>query len=232
MNNVDNVIAFLAQAAKPRVFPRIEDIFETHRLREAAVAAEKGDLATIELLKNQGADLDEVTPKNVTLLMYALAKSDETAVRTLLAAKANPNVVTNVGTSAMLVAMTNQQPKFVQMLLEHGGDPNLVDDRDEKLVHQAISLGAFQNLGELFQAGVPVDTLNKMGQTPALRLAYLNQYHIVARLLDLGANPDVKDQVGLSVRKLAATPVPNANSPLESARQEVAKRLGIPVENQ
>lgn len=232
MSNVDNIIAFLAHAAKPRTPPPIEAIFETHRLREAAFAAEKGDLATIETLKNQGADIDEVTPKNVTLLMYALAKSDETAVRTLLAAGANPNVVTNVGTSAMLVAMTNKEPKFVTMLLEKSGDPNLLDDRKEPLVHQAISLGAFQNLGELFQAGVPVDTLNKMGQTPALRLAYLNQYQDVARLLDLGANPDAKDQVGLTIRKLAEKPVPNANSPLETARQEVAKRLGIPTENQ
>lgn len=232
MKNVDNVIAFLAHAAKPRTFPRVEDIFDTHRLREAAFAAEKGDVATLHMLVNQGADLDEVTPKHVTLLMYALAKSDETAVRTLLAAGANPNVVTNVGTSAMLVAMTNANSKFIALLLEKGGDPNLVNDREDPLVHQAISLGAFQNLGELFQAGVAVDTLNKMGQTPALRLAYLNQYPDVARLLDLGANPDTKDQVGLSIRKLAEKPLPNANSPLESARQEVAKRLGIPGPNQ
>jgi len=232
MSNVENVIAFLAQAVKPRTPPPIEVVFETHRLREAASAAEKGDLRTLEMLKNQGADFDEPTPKNITLLMYALAKSDETAVRTLLAAGANPNVVTKNGTSAMLVAMTNLDSKFILMLLEKGGDPNLVDENKEPLVHQTISLGAFQNLGELFQAGVPVDTLNKMGQTPALRLAYLNQYQDVARLMDLGANPDITDQVGLSIRKLAAKPLPNANSPLETWRKEVAKRLGLAPEAQ
>lgn len=227
MKNVDNVIAYLSHVTQPRTFPRAEDIFETHRAREAAAAAERGDVVTLENLKNQGADFDEPTSKNVTLLMYSVAKNDATAVRTLLAAGANPNVVTKIGTSAMLVAMTQRDPKLITMLLERGGDPNLVNEKGEPLVHQAISLGAFQHLDVLFRAGVPIDVNNAMGQTPALRLAYLNQYEDVFRLLDLGANPDAKDQVGATIRKLAAQPVPNPNSPLEAWRKQVAKRLGL-----
>ncbi len=227
MKNVDNVIAYLAHAAQPRTFPRAEDIFETHRLREAAAAAERGDLATLENLKNQGADFDEITARNVTLLMYFVAKNDETAVRTLLASGANPNTITKVGTSALLVALTQPDSKFITMLLERRGDPNLTTEQGERLVHQAISLGGFKHLGVLFRAGLPIDVTNAMGQTPAVRLAYLNQYEDVFRLLESGANPDAKDQVGLTIRKLAAKPVPNPNSPLEGWRKEVAKKLGV-----
>lgn len=227
MSNVDNVIAYLSHAVQPRQPPRIEDIFETHRLRESAFAAERGDVATLNALVHQGANLDEITPNNVTLLMYAVAKNDETAVRALLTAGAQPNTLTKIGTSAMLVALTQRDPKFLLMLLESGGNPKLETEQGEKLVHQAISLGAWQHLGVLFQAGVPVDIQNAMGQTPALRLAYLNQYDGVFRLLDLGADPNAEDQVHLSIRKLAAQPVPNPNSPLEGWRKEVAKRLGI-----
>lgn len=230
MINVDNVIAFLSHAAQPRTFPRAEDIFHTHRLREAASAAERGDLVTLETLKNQGVDLNEVTPQNVTLLMYTLAKKDEIAARCLLSAGADPNVRTKQGTSAMLVAMTQNEPKFLQLLLDRRGNPNLGAEESEPLVHQAISLGAFQHIDMLVRAGVPVDVRNAMGQTPALRLAYLNQYEWVSRLLDLGADPDAKDQVGLTIRKLAARPIPNANSPLETWRKQVAKRLGIEAE--
>ncbi len=230
MKNVDNIIALLSHSVQPRTLPRVDDIFESHRLRDAASAAERGDLVTLVMLKEQGADLDEVTSKNVTLLMYALAKNDEIAVRTLLMAGANPNTVTKVGTSAMLVAMTKSEKRWVDMLLEHGGNPNLEDDKGEPLVHQAISMGAFNNLSVLFRAGVLVDVKNAQGQTPALRLAYVNQYQDVSSLLDQGADPETKDQVGLSVRKLAARPVPNPNSPLEAWRKQVAKRLGITVD--
>lgn len=230
MNNVENVIAFLSQATQPRTFPRAEDVFETHRLREAAAAAERGDLVTLEALKNQGADLNEVTPKNVTLLMFVLAKNDEIAVRCLLAAGADPNVRTKQGTSAMLVAMTKPEPNWIEMLLERRSNPNLGAEDGDPLVHQAISLGAFQHIEVLIRAGVPVDVTNAMGQTPALRLAYLNQFDRVSRLLDMGADPEAKDQVGLTIRKLAVRPVPNPNSPLEAWRKQVAQRLGIEVD--
>jgi hypothetical protein len=69
-----------------------------------------------------------------------------------------------------------------------------------------------------------------MDQTPAVRLATLNQFEEVHKLLDRGADPDARDQAGFSVRKLAQEPVPAADSPHEAWRKRVAERLGIPVE--
>ena len=218
----------LAGPRKP--VPPADEVFPSERLRTAAAAAERGDIATLQALKAQGADLDEVVPSDVNLLMYELVAKNEVAVRALLAAGANPNVLTKIGTSPMLVGATSPEPRLLVLLLDNGGDPNLKNHRGDPLVHQAISFGQWQNLGILFVRGVPVDVRNKMDQTPAVRLATLNQYEEVNKLLDRGADPDAADQVHFSVRKLAKTPVPRADSPQEAWRKRVAERLGIPVE--
>ena len=231
MKNVERFAAGLEARLSPRApLPPANEVFPTERLREAAAAAERGDVATLRALVERGADLDEVTPSNVNLLMYELVAQNETAVRALLAAGANPNVLTKIGTSPMLVAATSPEPRFLVLLLDNGGDPNLKNEKEVPLAHQALNFGQWANLGILFDRGVPVDVKNKMEQTPALRLAYLNRYEEVHGLLDRGADPDAKDQVGLSVRKLAEKPVPAADSPLEAWRRKVAERLGIPVD--
>jgi ankyrin repeat protein len=231
---VKDVVRFaqgLAEMAGPRKpVPPADEVFPSGRLRTAAAAAERGDIATLKALKAQGTDLDEVVPSDVNLLMYELVAKNEIAVRALLAAGADPNVLTKIGTSPMLVGATSPEPRFLVLLLDNGGDPNLKNHRGDPLVHQAISFGQWQNLGILFDRGVDVDVRNKMDQTPAVRLATLNQYEEVHKLLDRGADPDATDQVHFSVRKLAQTPVPRADSPQETWRKRVAVRLGVPVE--
>ncbi|UQA59106.1 ankyrin repeat domain-containing protein [Polyangium aurulentum] len=218
----------LAEMAGPRQpVPPADEVFPTERLRMAAAAAERGDVATLQALKAQGTDLDEVIPSDVNLLMYELVAKNEVAVRALLAAGADPNVLTKIGTSPMLVGATSPEPRLLVLLLDNGGDPNLKNHRGDPLVHQAISFGQWQNLGILFDRGVPVDVRNKMDQTPAIRLATLNQYEEVNKLLDRGADPDATDQLQFSVRKLVQQPVPAADSPLEAWRKRVAERLGI-----
>ncbi|MRG90723.1 ankyrin repeat domain-containing protein [Polyangium spumosum] len=231
MKDVERFAAGLEGIFAPRPpVPPANEVFPSERLREAAAAAERGDVATLRALVERGADLDEVAPSGVNLLMYEIVARNETAVRALLAAGANPNVLTKIGTSPMLVGATSPDPRFLVLLLDNGGDPNLKNEKEVPLAHQALNFGQWQNLGILFDRGVPVDVKNKMEQTPALRLAYLNQYEGVDKLLERGADPDAKDQVGLSVRKLAEKPVPAADSPLEAWRRKVAERLGIPVD--
>jgi ankyrin repeat protein len=230
VKDVKQFAAGLEAMAGPRLaVPPADEVFPSERLRAAAAAAERGDVATLRALQAQGVDLDEVVPSDVNLLMYELVAKNEVAVRALLAAGANPNVLTKIGTSPMLVGATSPEPRFLVLLLESGGDPNLKNHRGDPLVHQAISFGQWQNLGILFDRGVDVDVRNKMDQTPAVRLATLNQFEEVHKLLDRGADPDATDQVGFSVRKLAQTPVPAADSPHEAWRKRVAERLGPPV---
>jgi uncharacterized protein len=229
VSKTDALIAFLKAHTKPREIPPAESVFSTDLGRAAAKAAAAGDVAALGALVDRGLDLDEVAPSGVNLLMYEIVAKNETAVRALLAAGADPNVLTKIGTSPMLAAVTNPDPRFLVLLLDHGGDPNLKNDRGDPLAHQAISFGVWQHLFVLYDRGVPVDVRNKMNATPALRLAYLNQFEEVNRHLDRGADPDAADSVGFSVRKLAEKPVPAADSPHEAWRKKVAERLGIPV---
>jgi len=222
--------SLLRALAAPPPIPPADEVFPSAPLRAAAAAAERGDAAALQKLAAEGADLDEIAPAGVTLLMYEIVKKNEVAVRALLEAGANPNRLTQTAASPMLVAAANQDPRFLGLLLDHGGDPNLKNLRGEPLLHQALPYGHWQNLWLLIDRGVAIDVRNPMKQTPALRLAYLNQYEQVYRFLERGADPDATDDVGLSVRALAQKPVPAADSPHEAWRKRVAERLGIPVD--
>lgn len=226
MNAHIGYLKFVEMLVKGRQVPPAHEVFSDPSIRRAAEAAERGDIPAIGALAAQGADLDAVDPSGVNLLMYEIIAKNEVAVRALLAAGANPNTLTKLGHSPMLAAVTSPDPRFIAILLGHGGDPKLKNHREEPLAHQAISFGQWQNLGALFDKGTPVDTRNKMSATPALRLAYLNQFEEIYKLLDRGADPDAKDDVGMNVRILSEKPLPAADSPLEAWRKRVAERLG------
>lgn len=228
MSTLEAVKAAILDAfSRPSPIPSIEEVFESERQQSLAALAERGDIAKLELAVSQGADLDELAPRDVSLLMYEIAKKNEIAVRALLAAGANPNALSNAGASPMAVAAASDNPRLLEMLLDRGGDPNLKNKKEEPLLHQTITFGQWQNVHTLVERGADIEAKDTTGRNAMLRLAYLNQYQEVNWMLDRGADPSVKDATGRSVRELVQKKVPNPNSPLEAWRKHVAARLGV-----
>lgn len=63
-----------------------------------------------------------------TPLMEASMNGDKEKVKELLEDGEDPNVMNEVGDSALLVAIVNEQIDIIPLLLEYGADPNLQDE--------------------------------------------------------------------------------------------------------
>lgn len=225
--SIEGVKAVIRAAAPPKPVPPANEVFSSEGQREAAAAAERGDAAQLSALAARGVSLDEESPAGVNLLMYEIAAKNETAVRTLLSAGADPNRLTNSGASPMLLATAVDDPRFLDILLDKGGDPNLKNNRGEPLLHQAMNYSNWGNLRKLAMRGADIEAKDGSGRTAALKLAYLNQYEEVSWFLDRGADPLAADAGKRTLRDLVATAKLDPSSPLEAWRKQVAARLGV-----
>jgi uncharacterized protein len=207
----------------PRI-PPVADVFADDRLRRAAAAAEAGDVERIRALAP--VDLDAVQPTGANLLMYEIAVRNETAVRTLLDAGADPNVLTPQGASPMLVAGTAEDPSWLGILLDHGGDPDLKNQAGEPLLTLIVPYGRWDNMLFLLDRGAQIDAAGPSEQTATFRLGALHQFDRVDVMLDRGADPAHADVNGLALRDFVLQKTP-PGSPQESWRRQVAERIGV-----
>jgi uncharacterized protein len=209
------------ETATSRIPPAAE-VFEDEGLRRAAAAAEAGDVAQ---LRSLNVDLDKIAPGGVNLLMYEITAANETAVQALLEAGANPNVLTPTGTSPMMVAGAIPEPRFLGMLLDKGGDPNLLDHAKEPLLTRLVFHQQWDNILLLLERGAELDKTGPSGQTAAYLFGTLHQFDRVYALLERGADPHVKTAAGLELRNFVTQRVA-PDSPQASWQQKVADRIG------
>ncbi|HRI67023.1 MAG TPA: hypothetical protein PK156_22415 [Polyangium sp.] len=211
------------ETEKPTVPPPSE-AFEDPGLRRAALAAEAGDLAQLRVMKD--VDLDTIERSGISLLVYEITAGNELAVRTLLAAGANPNVLAPSGTSAMFAAGVTPDSKFLRLLLDNGGDPNLEDQRKEPLLTRLVYFDQWDNLLLLLDRGAQIDAVGPSGQTAALMFGSLHQFDHVYALLERGADPTIQDVNGLQLSNFVNQRVA-PDSPQASWQKKVAERIGL-----
>ena len=79
----------------------------------------KGDTNKVQLLLKEGLDVEKTNNSNATLLMVAVNCDDFKTTELLLKNKANVNARSGYD-SPLSLAITNQNTKIVQLLLDHG----------------------------------------------------------------------------------------------------------------
>jgi ankyrin repeat protein len=213
--------------------PPVSEVFADERLRRAAAAAEGGDPAQTRATilgdaptTKAPVELDAVQPSGVNLLMYEIVARNETAVRTLLDAGADPNALTPEGASPMLVAGTAQDPRWLGLLLDSGGDPDLKNQFGEPLLTSLVPYGRWETMLFLLDRGAKIDATGPSGQTAMFRLGSLHQFDRVYAMLDRGADPALADAHGLTLSSFVVQRVP-PDSPQQPWQKRVAERLGL-----
>jgi len=202
--------------------PAASEVFTSAGLRAAAAAAEAGDVARLRAIV---VDLDEVVAAGVNLTMYEIVAQNEVAVRALLDAGADPSALTPQGASPMLVAGTSEDRRWLRLLLDHRGDPDLKNQFGNPLLAMLVAGGPWDNLVLLLDRGAAIDAVNATGQTATMRLGALHQWDHVHAMLERGADPTLKDANGLTLRDFLTQRLP-PGSPQEPWRDRVAARLG------
>lgn len=156
-------------------------------------AVNRGYLREVQSLLAGGADVNEYVEggdfSGVTALHLAALRGHVRVMETLLQAGARVNAPTRNGLTPLHFAAGNGHRAAVQTLLHHKADVNAMDDRSNTPLHLAAN------------AGVSRSILPRTAEGGENESTYSG---IVRDLLKAGADPDVRDGIGISPLDVAA----------------------------
>lgn len=127
----------------------------------------------------------------------AIQLGDSSSIVNLLHAGYHPDAIrTSNNSTALTIAITNNNRLLAQQLLEYGADPNL--SVDPSYLHLAISRSNHRHTLEildlLLSSGALLDSVDeRTGRTPLHEAISLGRVLAVKRLLRAGANPNTRD---------------------------------------
>ena len=177
-----------------------EDLFSDPQLLALAKAVNKEDLREIDRIVAAGADVNLAGKDNVTPLAWALMLERKNAFRHLLQNGANPNHL--VGKALPIIEIAAGDGKdfqWLQLCLEHGGDPNVVNQLNgiphgrQTPIYRAISSGQKKNVDLLIAAGADLEHRDYNGATPLLFGRAVGGHKVAYDLLKAGSDFRAKD---------------------------------------
>ncbi|KAJ5390643.1 2-5A-dependent ribonuclease [Penicillium cataractarum] len=168
-------------------------------------AAKKGCITEMQGLMASGVDLRHRDAQGDSGFDLAVQSGRVNAVRFLLQSDAGIDVSEpdsrGRGITPLHRAAQNGHEAVVSLLLEYGARPNMIDYRMMTPLHHAAQRGHTEVISTFWRymgCGVPVelDALGRNGITPLMLAAKHRRTVAVNRLLELGADPSLKDGMG------------------------------------
>ncbi len=159
------------------------------------------DLRVVQRLLQRGFDPNTVNPDGVPALMLAVRESS-LKVAELLAA--HPQTMAEVRNdkdeSALMLAALKGHLNLVQKLVENDADVNKTGWTP---LHYAASGGHVPVIDYLLENSAYIDAESPNGTTPLMMAAMYGSPESVKTLIQAGADPTLKNQLGLSALDFA-----------------------------
>lgn len=175
-----------------------EDLFNNLTKKYNKIA----DDASMRLAKKKL--LDRGIPYTADCFGTYIAKNKPEVVHEFLAAGMSINSRDDTGTPMLNIACRNDNFEFVQMIFELGAELNAVsEDRGYTAVMDAVWRGNEKITKYLISKGADLNTINKEGQNNLILAVGANRESLVKLLAENGADPDVKDMMGMSAYNYA-----------------------------
>lgn len=179
-------------------FMSLEIMFPNEKVRALAYAAGKGKVKKIEELVIKGIDVNSKGTSNATPLFWAMRNFK--GFTKLLELEADPNVIFDDGSSVIHWAVNHRDKRFLEKVLEYGGNPNLVAGQfKETPLFKAAGPEGKSKAGILLDAGADINAQDLSGDTPMMVAAGLGQFDLVYELLERGADFTIKNKKGDSL---------------------------------
>ncbi|MEM7813236.1 MAG: hypothetical protein AAF532_17305 [Planctomycetota bacterium] len=133
------------------------DYFKDAEVIALCEAVERGDLAEVEALIDSGSDVTAIGRHGVTPLLWAYPDDRPAIFEALLKAGADPNVKLtadlgdgqwfNKGDSVTHLCAKSRFDRHFDLVMDHGGDPNITDGRGTTALVTVIRWGRNKNRG-------------------------------------------------------------------------------------
>jgi uncharacterized protein len=166
----------------------------------------------------------------ITPLWWAARADNYEGFAALLENGANPNAQRSDGLPVMhlIVHSDDDDPRFLEAALKHGGNPDLRDTRSgETPLFPAILFKHKRQIELLLaakadvKAQTPIDDLT----LPMVVITSSANYELAYRLLERGADPTVKTKTGLTLAGLIELNAITSNNPNDPWRKKVIELL-------
>ncbi|MEM7813007.1 MAG: ankyrin repeat domain-containing protein, partial [Planctomycetota bacterium] len=182
------------------------DYFEDAEVIALCEAVERGDLAEVEALIGSGSNVTAVGRHGVTPLLWSYPDDKPAIFEALLKAGADPNVKLtadlgdgrwfNEGDSVTHLCVKSRFDRHFDLVMDHGGDPNITDGRGTTALVTVIRWGRNKKarIKRLVKEGADLNQETRNLARPiSVAVTWGAQYDIAILLLELGAeaNPDV-----------------------------------------
>ncbi len=176
---------------------------------ELLAAASQGDADKIEILVAKGAQIDERDAHGRTPLHVAAFGAHHAAMRTLVAAGADPNALENDYYDIVTIAAVANDVHTLKLALTLGASATNITSRyDGTALIAAAHLGHAEVVRILIRAGAPLDHVNNLGWTAVIEAVVLGDggprhTDTLRALVQAGANINIADHNGQTPLALA-----------------------------
>jgi len=199
---------------------------------EPAISAD--DAAAIAAVVRDGVDVNIRGVYNMTPLMMAVDRLKPAAVGQLLALGADPNLKADDEESPVSLAVANYRraPEIMEMLFEHGGDPDIRRPNEDPVIMRFINDRDCERLRYMKSIGADLDITTR-GNDPIITWASTGQdWDVVWCLIELGAAFDYEGSPRHAMTVPLRADFPSSDSPIYPYKVKVwnfLKEHGIAV---
>ncbi|MEO7391491.1 MAG: ankyrin repeat domain-containing protein, partial [Ramlibacter sp.] len=160
------------------------------------IAIKRDDPAEIVSLLNRGFDPNTLDPQGFAGLFIALRDSSQKSAQVLIAwPKTNVEIRTPKDESPLMMAALKGNLPLVKKLIERDAD---VNKTGWTALHYAATGGHVAIIDLLLENHAYIDAASPNGTTPLMMAAHYGSAAAVKLLLDGGADPALKNQLGLT----------------------------------
>lgn len=203
--DVAGVEAGLAEGIK---INEIYDFNLTERAPPLVRAVARGTTEIVDLLLNNGANVDSRSDKNnTTPLMCAASHNRPDCAKLLLDKGANPNLQDNRGNTALWYAVFSSGTKIVEMLILHNANPNLAGPSNNTALIFAVLTKNIEVAKILIENGADLNAQTTPDKVTPLMNAIMNEdKNMISLLIRKGAKLDMEDTYGKTAFGYALNP--------------------------
>ncbi|BBB26731.1 ankyrin repeat domain-containing protein [Amphritea japonica] len=145
------------------------------------------------LAATSGFDIPDINGD--TLLHEVVRRNDAAYVRMLLSLGADTGVLNDAGRSPFMLAIENESPELLTLLLGAAKKGN-TSLKNSMLLHEAARLGSLEIVKVLIDAGISEDSRDDNGYLPAQIAVHFGQQEVLDYLVDLLEEPAVTNMSG------------------------------------